>query len=160
MRSDHGIYLIEFLVALVVSTTIAQILIDSISQTERFSSSGQGQLLATTIAEEVLDFARGSSIADLQNIMPTSPHTLPINTGDGSIDPAFPRLLVMDLQNLVWSQPAQANRFAGTVTETVGYSSTYPSMIQVTVQVQWTESGGMSRNYKVSTLVSKYGIHD
>ncbi len=154
-----GVYLIEFLVALVVSTTIAQILIDSISQTHRFSNDGQCQLLAATIAEEVIDFARGSSYPELQNLMVASPHTLPINTGDSSIDPVFPRMLVMDLQNLGWSQPALANRFRGTVTESAAYSAAYPGMIQLTVTVSWTQSGGMKHQYKLSTLVSKYGIH-
>jgi hypothetical protein len=138
---------------------IAGFLIDDISQIHRFSTTGEKQLVAAAIAQEVIDNARDTSYAALQTLVPSSPHTLPINSGDGSLDPAFPRPLVLDLTSLTWTTASRNSRFYGTVTESVSYSPLVANTLQVIVKVQWTEDGGMSKSYQLSTLISQYGVH-
>jgi hypothetical protein len=150
--------LIEFLVALVVSTMIAGFLIDDISQIHRFSTKGEKQIIAAAIAQEVIDSARDTSYANLQALK-TRTHILPINSGDGNIDPAFPRPLLLDLQNLTWTNASQANRFFGLVTERIEDFALVPNTVKVTVTVEWKEDGDMARSYKVETLISEYGVH-
>ncbi len=157
-RSDSGVYLIEFLVALIVSTMIAGILIDDISQIHRFSTKGEKQLVAAAIAQEVIDSARDTSYANLQALK-SRVHTLPINTGDGNIDAAFPRPLLLDLQELTWTDASKVNRFFGQVTERIEDFAPVPNTLKVTVTVEWREDGNVARSYKVETLISEYGVH-
>lgn len=157
VRSCVGVYLIEFLVALAVSTLIAGFLIDDISQINRFSTNGEMQLMATSIAQEVIDSARNQPYTTLQALIGT--HVLPVNSGDGSFDSSFPRPLLLDLQNLSWSQASQRGKFYGTVTETIAYSPLVSNTISITVVVQWKEGASTTRTYKISTLVSQFGVH-
>src|SRR5262249_4780335 len=69
LRAECGVYLIEFLVALVVSTLIAGFLIDDISQIHRFSTKGEKQLIAAAIAQEVIDNARDTSYSTLKSLI-------------------------------------------------------------------------------------------
>ena len=79
--------------------------------------------------------------------------------GSGEVGPVLnPRPVLLDLVSLDWTPAGRANKFQGTVTETIT-DGPYTDTLRVTVVSNWQE-GTQNRSYSLSTLISRYGIHN
>lgn len=168
-RNASGMFLVEMLIALMIASVFAVVLVQSYSAISVFGSKSQGELLASTIAQEVIDSARDTEYVNL--VTEAGVHNLPINVfsytdnagqevsvNDGTVDPIFPRPLLMasscrqDGGNpLNWTaslghQGATGNnRFHGTCLEQISVNTVSPVLQYVTIQVWvvWNEAGNM-----------------
>jgi type II secretory pathway pseudopilin PulG len=161
LRNQEGIFLAEMLVAVLVSSILAAALIGNISETYRLSSAGQNQVLASAIAQEVIDNTRNTQYDTLDGYKAGSPFTLIVHKKSSSdVFPAiYPRPLLMNTVDMVWTSPALDNMWEPTVTESVADGPVVGETLRVTVTVVWVENG-LSRNYTMSTIVSRGGIHN
>jgi len=174
--SEGGYYMIELILALATSGMLAAALALNIAETERFSSSGQNQILAMSIVQEQIDNARNTSYDDLASWAGT--HVLKVNNPDpnyagcpapscGGVCRLNSRPLQVDMVTLDWLEMdpsaggSKQNVFRGTVTEKVipPPASPFPKTIQVVVEAVWQE-GSSTRRYRLETLVSKNGINN
>lgn len=173
-RSEAGIYLVELLVAVFISTLLAAALAENMSQTLKLTNSGQNQIIAAAIGQELVDNARNTtyfhpdaSVPNLCHMLGN--HTLEVNEANTSTSPVASRPLMLDLTNLDWSQDADDNQFVGTVTETIsdaGWGSytdptlgAIPNGIRVDILVSWNERN-MPKTYSLTTYISRNGIHN
>ncbi len=158
-------FLVEMMIALVVASLLAVALVQSYAAISSFGSKSQGELLASTIAQEVIDSARDTEYANLSN--EGGLWNLPINVfsytndageqvsvSDGAIQTGvFPRPLLLatscreDGGNpLNWTASlghqgsTGNNRFQGVCLENIIVSSQY---ITIQVWVIWNETGSM-----------------
>lgn len=167
VRSDSGIYLVELLVAVFISSLLAAALAENMSQTLKLTSSGQNQIVAAAIGQELIDNARNTDYAVLSGLVGNT-YTLNINSSNSG-SPVNTRPLMLDLTNLDWSTDAENNKFVGTVTEMLtnaGWGSytdatgaVLPNGVKVDITVNWTEIK-MNKTYTVSTFISRNGIHN
>lgn len=172
-RNERGAYMIELIMAMAASGMLAGALASNIAETERFSSSGQNQILAMSIVQEQIDNARNTSYDSLASW--AGSHALRVNSSDpeyGGCPAAScaggcrlnPRPLQVDMNNLDWSTVEvtstnrQQNLFHGTVNERIEPG---PNMdtVRVTVEAVWQE-GKATKRYSLSTLVAKNGINN
>lgn len=170
-RNESGLYLVELLVAVVISSMFAASLAASMADSTRMSSSSQNQVLAANIAQELIDNARNTPFATLANYCSSTPYTLLVNkTGSSQTGPVIlPRPLLLDMSSHTWTADSQRNLFRGTVTELVqgldtGFSTTTanpPPYIRVTITINWIDGSTTGqKNYTLSTIISEHGIHN
>ena len=179
-RNADGIQLVELLVAIVVSGLIVSAITSSLMQMMSFSSNGQNQLMASDIAQEVIDNSRNMSFNRLVALCDQpQPITLLCNRKSeaDSTDPygAFPRPLSQDWVNMRYHQDAangalsktQTNRFRGDVTDgglvqqrLVKSIVNGVTTVSVEVQIQWKDGRNAGHSYKASTLIADNGIHN
>lgn len=157
-RSDSGMYLLELIMAIAASGVLAAALVGNMADTQRLSNAGQNQILAAAIAQEQIDSARNITYQSLLGMKGS--YTLLVNKeGSGEVGPILnPRPLLLDLVSLDWTAAGKANKFAGTVIETIA-DGPYTDTLRVTVVSNWKE-GTQNRSYSLSTLISRYGIHN
>ena len=158
------------------SSMLAAALVANLADTERFSGSGQNQIIATAIAQEQIDNTRNA----LYNSLTAGTYTdfLVNRTTIGQAGSVLnPRPLLLDLinQNYSFVNPDSTsvlqqytNLFSGTVTEQIvdnGTSGPLANTKTVVVTVTWNEggttgTGGSTKSLSLSTLVAAYGIHN
>lgn len=171
VRSASGIYLVELLVAVFISSLLAAALAENMSETLRLTNSGQNQIIAAAIGQELVDNARNTSYAQGNpNLcgMIGNTYTLNVNSSNAG-NPVSSRPLMMDLTSLDWSQDAENNKFTGTVTESLSNANwgsftdpilgSIPNGIRVDITVTWNEVR-MPKTYSLSTFISRNGIHN
>jgi type II secretory pathway pseudopilin PulG len=165
--------MIELIMALAASGVLATALASNLAETERFSSSGQNQILAMSIVQEQIDNARNTSYDSLASC--AGSHSLLVNSSDpdysGCHSPTCagacrlnPRPLQLDTNSLQWSTVeatstnGRQNLFRGTVNERVEPGPNLDT-VKVTVEAVWNEANAVKR-YDLSTLVAKNGINN
>jgi type II secretory pathway pseudopilin PulG len=170
-RTASGFQLMEMMVATVIGTFLLTSVYGTASTMYRAISSGQNQMFASNMAQQVMDNARNSTYGYLRD-------TLLGGAGVGSAtqqlslysyptaNPAFfPRPLLQnraDTGVFSYSPRAQGSQFKGTVTETLVNltpNKTTNGQIQVFVSVAWVDSQG-PHLHKTSTIISQSGIHN
>src|SRR3990167_1427777 len=57
-RSSRGVYMLELLIALAVSSLLAAALVGNMAETSELSNAGENQLMAATIAQLLIDNTR------------------------------------------------------------------------------------------------------
>lgn len=189
IRAPRGVYMIELIMAIAVSSMLAAALVGVMADTERLSTAGQNQIVAAAVAQELIDNIRntlygtptqtGSLIYGAQPGSSTT-YTMLLNmrTASDSAPPAVPRPLLFDLLDYDWRTPAEkadgasqincqaSNQFQllgsdATVTETVTNNGG-SNLLNGTATVTITvtwSEGQAQKKYTVSTLVSQSGIH-
>lgn len=167
LRSSSGIYLVELLVAVFISSLLAAALAENMSETLRLTNCGQNQIIAAAIGQELVDNARNTSYSSLCNMIGQT-YTLNVNSSNSG-NPVSSRPLMLDLTSLDWTQDAENNKFSGTVSESLsdaGWGSyadpilgNIPNGIKVDITISWTEVQ-MPKTYSLSTFISRNGIHN
>lgn len=173
-RSDSGIYLVELLVAVFISSLLAAALAENMSETFRLTSSGQNQIIAAAIGQELVDNARNTTYFHQDASVPNlchmlGSHSLQVNQANSSTSPVNTRPLMLDLTNLDWTDDADDNKFVGTVQEVIsdaGWGSyvdpalgPIPNGMRVDITVSWAERN-MNKTYSLTTFISRNGIHN
>jgi type II secretory pathway pseudopilin PulG len=158
-RSSSGHQFVELVVAIGVIAIITVPILDGLSQVHRQGTATQNEVIASNIAQEVIDNARNSTWTTLTANQGTQ--TLLVNRVNGSeTGPGYnPRPLMLDTATNTYSSAAQSNRFNGTVEQTI--TTIDAGTLQLTVTVTWAgENGGGNKRLSMNTLISQFGIHN
>ncbi|MBY0548823.1 MAG: hypothetical protein K2W95_16245 [Candidatus Obscuribacterales bacterium] len=158
-RVDGGYQLIELLIAVGILSTLMASIMDGLSQVHRQTTASQNQVIATNIAQEIVDQARNADWTTLNANMGT--RTLLVNK-QNSADSGTgynTRPLMLDMVGQSYTPEASANLFRGTVQQTL--TNVGAGRMRLTVNVSWPgEHGGGNKSLIVSTMISQYGIHN
>lgn len=176
-RTSSGVYMIEMLLAIATSTMLAAALVANLADTERLASAGQNQIIATAVAQELIDNTRN---AMYDSLIPGTYEDFLVNrTASGQCGNSLnPRPLLLDLvnQNYSFVNPSNepgvlqqyTNVFQGKVTQQIidnGAAGALGNTKTVVVTVTWNEGGasgegGSTKSLTLSTLVAFNGIHN
>jgi len=74
IRAEKGLYMIELLIALAISSMLSAAIVNCMAQTVRLASSGQNLIQANQIEDSVLEVMRGSSFAFLKDANREEPY--------------------------------------------------------------------------------------
>jgi Tfp pilus assembly protein PilV len=161
LRNESGLYLIELLVALIFGAIITFALLSILSQSMRQSTTSENQLVASSIAQELLENTRNESYQFLSTI-PAGQYTLLSNEDtSGQIGPAAVRTdpVGLDFVNLAWTNvKTKGNEFKGTVLYQIQPGSVANSLV-ITITVQWSDSQSVNRTITTSTVVFQQGTN-
>jgi type II secretory pathway pseudopilin PulG len=169
-RNEKGIQLVELLVAVVIGGILMASAFNSATAMYRFSSSGENQVLATNVAQQVIDNARNSRYVHLRDTIlggnASKTEVLSLYTYPSSPSTSmFPRPLLRDeseANGMTYDDASVAKRFNGTVTQTLTNltpGNATNGLIRVDVVVNWNDSRG-PHNYRTGTTISQNGIHN
>lgn len=159
-HGEAGFSILEALVSILILSAFTAGLVDSLAQTEWFSCSSQNEVLAATMAQQIIDSTRNLDFATMSGLNKAVPYTLLVNkTTTGQSGPTFmPQALLIDSTSESWSSAAQKNIFGGTVTEQFD-NGPATGTLTVTVTCSWTENDG-PKIFQMKTLVAANGIHN
>lgn len=158
-RYQDGYQLVELLVAIAILSTFMAAILDGLSRVHRQTTASQNQVIATNMAQEIVDQARNADWTTLSANMGT--RTLLVNkqTTTDSGSGYNTRPLMLDMVGQTYSAAASQNLFRGTVQQTL--SDAGAGRLRLTVNVSWPgEHGGSNKSLIVSTMISQYGIHN
>jgi type II secretory pathway pseudopilin PulG len=175
-QNCSGISLMECMVAVVVGSILLYAVYTGTAIMYTASTTNQNQVLATNMAQQVIDNARDSRYDELNyqcNGDPTSASTgtssQVLNLYDyPTSDPNFfPRPLLRNLNSgagMTYTTASNQQSFPGSVTETLTTLQPYDpdartGAMKVSVLVSWTDSRGPHK-YTTSTVISQTGIHN
>jgi|GEM_PF-4520652 len=172
VRSNSGIYMVELLVAVLASSILAASLASHLSETFKLTSSGQKQLFAAAIAQQLVDITRNTDYSELCGLVG---NTYSFNVNDTNPGNRITkRALMMDIDSTthLWSQESIDNMFpeelhdsSPTVQETIANagwgtdSSGEPAGLRVDILIRWDEQR-MTKQYSMTTYISRHGIHN
>jgi hypothetical protein len=162
-RKTKGAIIIECLVSVAVAGLIMSFLLDSVTRTYRASSTNQNQVTASNLAQQVIDHARDMTYGDLLQLLggdSSVTQTLSLYEANSAVT-LFPRALARDqasTSDLAYSSAAQNNIFSGTVTATLTNLQPASNAVQVSVDVNWSDSTG-PHTFSTFTQITEYGIH-
>jgi prepilin-type N-terminal cleavage/methylation domain-containing protein len=171
VRNQQGVHLVEMLIAITISAVLMMSAYSSGTAMYRASASGENQVLASSMAQQVIDNARNSTYRHLRDDVLGAgvvTKTENISLYDYPVNPQFamyPRPLLRNLatnSGMVFSDEAMAKAFNGTVSETLTNltpAETENGMIRVNVDVRWSDSRGQ-HSYSTGTTISQTGIHN
>lgn len=151
-------------VGVLVSSIFAAAVVQGMSQGMSLTSGAQNEVLASTMAQEVLDAARDLPYATLQGYAGTYNLTVQLPQGGGSINcPPYPRPLLLDDSNFSYGasqygQKALYNTLTATTcsgTETIQNNG--DNTCTVTVTINWRDSTG-PHQFIASTRIAQNGI--
>lgn len=164
IRNEYGgIFMIELLVSVIVASIMGTAIVNTMSGALRVSSKAQSQVLATCIAQQVIDACRNRNFNDLitptaaGGCMGTGQRLTVNNSGASSTSPVFPRSLMLELNdpNTVWNSESKENAFVGTVVADIAPIDADNASVNVTVS--WNEHGGL-RQFTTSTVITRFGL--
>lgn len=157
-RVSLGVYLVEVLVALGLGALLSYFLLDSLSNTMRFTTSTQSEIFANAILSELQEWTRGTSYEALQSF-PAESELLVNRTSSnepGSNTGIKENALLIDEFNETWSEKALKNKFSGKVTYSVQQLT--PDSLLITTKVTWFDgTWTKGRSILSSTIVKQLG---
>lgn len=172
-RNQRGDFLVEALVAVLVSSILGTALVNMYAQMRRTLNMSSSQLAAVAVAQGVIDHLR------------TIPYTtLAASTGDhsanldaGTSDPLFPRALFFDpnlnytqgIQNVMGNATrADANNFhtlslTGAQDDSVNINIANATIgavqgLQITVTMRWRDTSGGIKTYTLQSYITPEGM--
>lgn len=169
LRGALGFALVEMMIAVLVISFLMIGILDAMALCRRGSTATQNQMIASVIAQELVDIARNQNYATLtlpQNANVTLSDSY-INRSSGSLTSGLTYLnrpLVLDPSNnnytvKTWDPVAQTgNIFHGTVNQTIQDLGNHS--VALIIKITWpSEQGGGDRQLTQSTVISEKGIH-
>lgn len=180
LRNQHGDFLVEAVVAVLVSGIIGMAMIQMYSQVRRVGNMSQAEYVAASVAQEVMDHLRS---LPFQNVYNNSGLHQPMVNGAGTPgDALFPRALLQDTQaynngsnantSLDYSQngdsvvsQGQYNLLrtcdsTGAQTNTIDVNITTPSVdtVNVAITIRFLDSSAKPRIYTVNGMLTRRGL--
>jgi type II secretory pathway pseudopilin PulG len=167
-RRNTGLYMLELLIALATSSALAAALVSNLAETQRFTTSGQENIMAFAVAQEIMDMARNLPFGSLGANTETVVYQMQVNRltpADPPSDSPFVHALLIDNTNpnVTWSDAAQKNLFDGSATLEVSpkdvdlLGNTVSKRLKVTVR--WPSENPV-HTYEMNTIISSNGIHN
>ena len=163
LRNRNGNSLVEMIVGVLVSSIFAAAVVQSMSQGLSVTSGAQNQVLASSMAQEVLDAARNLPYATLASYAGTHNLVVQLPQG-GTIDcPPYPRALLQDNSNFTYGTSQYGSQAltnclnSDTCNATELITNNGDNTCTVTVTINWRDSTG-NHTYAVSTRIAQNGI--
>jgi type II secretory pathway component PulJ len=158
-RTESGMYLIEVMVSCLVGALLLLVTYGQVASLFRQNTTNQNQVLATNIAQQLIDNARNSSWNDLSAIASDGQwQDVPLYQ-DSPGNALFPRPLLQNPE-LTYSDDAQANKFNGTAREKLTIQNAAATLLLLQIEISWTDSKGSGHRYNTETVISQTGIHN
>jgi type II secretory pathway pseudopilin PulG len=163
MKTEGGFQLIEVLVSVVISGVMMAAIMSQLMSSQRFTTTTKNQVMASDIMQEIVDNARNLSWNEL--IAKAGSHTLRVNqfTNNQANDDFFPRPLIQDQANLVYTPAGQKDMFRGDVEDNGLVTATITNLnngsVELLISVNWREGSGQ-KNATARTTISQTGIHN
>jgi Tfp pilus assembly protein PilV len=178
IRNQHGDFLIEAIVSVLVSSIIATAMVQMYTQVRRTGNLSSSQLAAASIAQEVIDHLRALPYDTVASNLGT--RQLVVNGGTTS-DPLFPSALLQDSSPFatpsgnstldydgvgdaaIASQAQSILRTCdatGTITNTVTLQLEQfgTDSVRATVTINFLTSQGKPSSYRLSGLLNRLGL--
>jgi hypothetical protein len=158
-RNQRGGQLIEATCASLMLAVFACAILDTISAQGRLATMAKYQLFATTVAQTAVEGARSLPFDDL--VKQSGSHTLQIQAdGTGGMAPdVIPRPVWQDRLSLKYADATTINNFYRDHAKAVErIEQVNPNLVRVSIDITWKENGH-DRDLKLSTLISRYGLH-
>lgn len=169
-RNSLGFALVEMMIAVVVISFLMIGIMDAMALCRRGATATQNQMIASAIAQELVDIARNQSYATLtlpQNANVTLSGDYVNRISGSSLNGGLTYLnrpLVLDTTTntyttKTWDPVAQAgNIFHGTVNQKI--SDLGNNSVSLVITINWpSEQAGGQRQLIQSTVISQNGIH-
>ena len=171
-RRQRGSFLVEAMVAVLVSSIIAAALASMYMQTRRVSNMSQGELIATAVAQECVDHLRVMNYSAISAVTPST-HYASLTTAGA--DALFPRALLTDAtldytnmgnSSVVNGQQSvfrSINPDNGNRDDTIkielsnGVFGSTPC-VRAVVTVQWLDTSGAPRSYRLTSFLTENGL--
>lgn len=173
-RNQRGDFLVEALVAVLVSSILGTALVNMYAQMRRTLNMSSSQLAAVAVAQGVVDHLRTIPYTTLNANV--GPHTANLDTG--TTDPLFPRALFFDpalnytqgIQNVMGGSAtrADANNFhtlsvSGAQDDTVDVNIATATVgavqgLQITVTMRWRDTSGGIKTYTLQSYITPEGM--
>lgn len=172
MRSRKGSFLVESLVAVLVSGLIGAALATMYMQTRRVTNISQGELIATAIAQECVDHLR---VMSYTTVNAQTPSTHYASLSNSNADTIFNRALLQD-PNLDYTNGndtavvnGQSSVFhslnpdSGAVDDTVKIQLSQQNFggepcIGVVVTINWRDTSGSIKSYVLRSFLTENGL--
>lgn len=174
IRSQFGgTFIVELLVAILVSSIMGAAVVNSMSDSLRVTTKAQNQVIATAIAQQVIDACRNRPFDDLVTVGGANGclgmnQSLVVNGTASSTYPAiFPRPLIMrtDDNAATYHNESSGNRFQGTaIADVATVGDVDPdtgryNTANVAVTIRWNEGGSTGqRRYRMSANITRFGL--
>lgn len=163
----------ECMCAVIVGSVLLYAVYGTTSTLYKAATVNENQVLASNMAQQVIDNARDSTYNQLNTLCNGSATSTATGSASqvldlyGTTSTFFPRPLLRNQgsgSGMTYSTASKKQIFNGTVTETLqtlnAYDATnYTGSMRVNVTVAWTDSKG-SHTYKTGTIISQSGIHN
>lgn len=163
-RSRSGMQLIELVFAVGLSGFLTAVLGASIAQLVRQATVTQNQLVASTIAQEVLDRLRATKFDNLSTVPPGQQDVV-VNADISSptSDVTLHRPLMIDAKNLTWKGSSgvgqiPTNQFRGKVQITVSDFPDAGDTKTIDVTVTWSDSSGSGHSLTRHAIIHRFGV--
>jgi prepilin-type N-terminal cleavage/methylation domain-containing protein len=168
-RSQGGFQLLELMVAVSIGSILMMAIYGSSMGFYRATSNSENQVLASNLAQQVIDNARNSTYLKLLSFLNGSASvSQELSLYDFPPNPSaamFPRPLLRNesaLSGMTYSQSSLQKQFKGTVTETIDNltpGELNNGQLRVTVLISWKDTRG-PHEYRTATTISQTGIHN
>jgi Tfp pilus assembly protein PilV len=158
-RTESGMYLIEVMISCLVGALILLVTYAQIASLLKQGTTNQNQVLATNIAQQLIDNARNSSWTELSAIATNGQwQDVPLYQ-ESPGNTLFPRALLRN-PALHYSDEATANKFLGSAREKLTAQNASGTLLLLQIEIQWTDSKGSGHSYSTDTVISQTGIHN
>jgi len=161
-RKSSGTTLVEALVALIVGSLIAGVLLDMFSKLQRVATTTQNEVSANAIAQETMESARSLDYDYLSNRIGLSYDLT--EAGQNGFDMRT-EPIVLDLINKGWDPKVISAKFPGNANLAIEAANGIPNAVKVTTTVSWSDSekmgasGQKGRTIKTSIVITKSGLN-
>ena len=173
-RNQHGDFLVEAVVSVLISSIIGTALIQMYTQVKRVGNMSTSELLATAVASEIVDHLRGLPYTFVVANM--GDHYPQVNGTVSSSDPLFPYALLKDDSgsydytgngdsamaagantSLLTCDPltgAQTNNVHVNLTPMNGMTG-----VQIAVTLCYLDSSGKPKTYAINSVITPNGLN-
>jgi prepilin-type N-terminal cleavage/methylation domain-containing protein len=168
-RDARGFHLLELMVSVSIGTVLMMAIYGSSLGFYRTTSGNEGQVIASNLAQQVIDNARNSTYAKLLSFLgggnSVSQSLLLYDYPADRSTAMFPRPLLRNLNvdsGMTYTQKSIQKRFNGSVTETIMNltpGDIKNGQLRILVLVAWSDSNGQHQ-YNTATTISQSGIHN
>jgi hypothetical protein len=159
LRNGRGGQLIEVTCASLMLALFTCAIFDTMSAQSRLATMAKYQLFATTVAQTAVDCARSLPFDDLVKHAGTHNLEIQADNGKSAAPNVVPRPVWQDRLSVKYSDDTAINNFYrdhAKVVEQIDLVN--PNLARVTLNITWSEHS-RERNLKLSTLISRYGLH-
>ena len=160
-RNAVGLTLVEILVSLVIGVSLCLGMGTILSQSLTQASATQNDFYATCAADNLLEHVKALDYQTLLSLGIGTKQLLVNRTTGGAIGPSIrEEPVLLDLQNLVYSDLAKAGKFQGEVTMDIQTGS-LPDTALVVIAVSWVDSqrGQGSSSAQKHTVIRTGLVH-
>lgn len=155
-RSEDGVFLVEAMIAALIGCVLLLAAYSQVAALYRQGTSNENQILATNMAQQLIDNARNCTFSTLNTYANQGWTTVPLYVVNGT-NALYPRPLLRN-PNLTYSAASTSQQFNGEVQERL--TTVSGSVMRLEVRITWADQKGNGHEYRTQTLISQNGIHN